>query len=181
MPSSRKRRGKTARSTTPPWFLRRKIILLLVGGLALLAGFFLCQGRVIKVVDGDTIVVLTEQGRTERIRLYGIDAPESGQKGGPEATAFARDLLLLQSVSLSVKNRDRYGRAVSLVKLKDGRIANAELVREGHAWVYRDYCREALCASWLMLEYQAKKQGRGLWRDGNPLPPWKWRRSKPRR
>lgn len=181
MPSSRKRRGKTPRSTTLPWFLRRKILLLLVGGLVILAGFFLSQGRVIKVVDGDTIVVLTEQGKSERIRLYGIDAPESAQKGGAEATAFARDLLLLQPVSLSVVDRDRYGRTVALVKLKDGRIANAEMVREGHAWVYRDYCREAFCASWLALEYQAKKQGKGLWRGDSPLPPWKWRRSNPRR
>ena len=181
MASSRKRRGTTPRPTPFPWFLRRKILLLLAGGLAVLGGFLFSQGRVIKVADGDTIVVLTGPGTTERVRLYGIDSPESAQKGGAEAAAFARDMLLFQPVSLSVMDRDQYGRAVALVKLRDGRIANAEMVREGHAWVYRNYCREAFCASWLALEHRARKQGLGLWREGNPVSPWKWRRANPRR
>lgn len=178
---SRKRHGKPARRASPAGSLRRKILPLVAGGLILLAGLFAGQGRVISVVDGDTLVVLTGPGTTERVRLYGVDTPELEQRGGPEATAFAEELLLFRKVSLTVMDRDRYDRTVAIVSLKDGRIANAELVREGHAWVYRDYCREALCESWLVLERQAKKQGLGLWRDGRPVEPWKWRRAHPRR
>ena len=175
--SSKKRRGKRRVSR----WIGRKLIALVVGSLVIAAGFQFTKGRVIQVADGDTIVVHTDLGKTERVRLYGIDAPESKQRGGAESTHFARDLLFLETVSLSVTDTDQYGRAVALVKLKDGRIANEEMVRAGHAWVYRGYCREAFCASWLALERQAQKKGLGLWRQSKPMPPWKWRRNNPRR
>lgn len=173
------RRG--AKKSALPRFFRRKFIMLVIGLAVTAAGFHFTTGRVIQVADGDTIVVHTGMGKTDRIRLYGIDAPESRQRGGDEATGFARDMLLFSPVSLSVIDTDQYGRSVALVRLEDGRIANAEMVRAGHAWVYRNYCREAFCAQWLALEHQARKQGLGLWRQGNPLPPWQWRKANPRR
>lgn len=164
-----------------PWFLRRKILMLVIGLAVAAVGLHLSKGRVIQVVDGDTIVVHLGMGKTERVRLYGVDAPEFRQAGGKEATAFANALLLYQPVSLSEITRDQYGRSVALVRLEDGRTANAELVREGHAWVYRTYCRESFCARWLALEHDARKRGLGLWRNGTPTPPWKWRRDHTRR
>lgn len=184
MASPKKKGGQAKRRNSLPkipWYLRRKIIMLIVGMAVAAAGFHLSKGRVVQVADGDTIVVHMGMGKTERVRLYGVDAPESRQVGGEEATAFAKSLLLYQPVSLSELDRDQYGRSVALVRLEDGRIANAEMVREGHAWVYRSYCREAFCAQWLALEHDAKKRGLGLWRRGNPTPPWKWRRDNPRR
>lgn len=155
---------------------------MLIAGLAVAAaGLHLSKGRVVQVTDGDTIVVHMGMGKTERVRLYGTDAPESRQAGGEEATAFAKALLLYQPVSLSEMDRDQHGRSVALVRLEDGRIANAEMVREGYAWVYRFYCREAFCAQWLALERDAKKRGLGLWRHGKPIPSWKWRRDNARR
>lgn len=155
---------------------------MLAVGLAVAAiGFHFTKGRVVQVADGDTLVVHTSMGKTDRIRLYGIDSPELGQRGGDEARAFAEDMLLFSPVSLSVLDKDQYGRGVALVRLEDGRIANEEMVRAGLAWVYRAYCREAFCAKWLALEHQARKQGLGLWRHANPTPPWQWRRANPRR
>ena len=184
MASTPKKRGAPARrklSQTLPWYLRRKVIILVLGLVTAAFGFHCSKGRVIQVADGDTVVVHTGMGKTERVRLYGVDAPESAQRGGAEATAFASSLLLFASVSLSEMDRDQYGRSVALVRLDDGRLVNEEMVREGHAWVYRAYCREAFCAKWLALEHQAKKQGRGLWRQDKPTPPWQWRRANPRR
>jgi endonuclease YncB( thermonuclease family) len=173
------RRGKNARGI--PRRLYRKLIMLIVGLAVTAAGFHVTKGRVIQVADGDTVVVHTGMGRTDRIRLYGIDAPESKQRGGDEANGFARDMLLFSPVSLSVIDTDQYGRSVALIRLEDGRIANEEMVRAGHAWVYRGYCREAFCAKWLALEHQARKQGLGLWRRSDPTPPWQWRRAGQRR
>lgn len=184
MASSKKTRsssGKQRASFNVPWFLKRKIFVLVAGLAVAAAGFHFSKGRVIQVADGDTVVVHMGMGKTERVRLYGVDAPESRQTGGADSAAFAQELLLYQPVSLSVMDRDQYGRTVALIRLQDGRIANEEMVREGHAWVYRNYCREAFCAQWLALEHRAKKEGRGLWRHANPTPPWKWRRAHPRR
>jgi len=144
--------------------------------LGLGGGHFL-RGRVISVADGDSLTVLTQQGERQRIRLYGIDAPESGQAGGEAATAFARSKALFTEVELNVMDTDRFGRAVAMVTLPDGSILNEELVRHGHAWVYDTYCRQPICIKWRALEKEARVNKKGLWADKNPTPPWTWRRS----
>lgn len=159
----------------------KKLLVFAMFCLVATGSFLAAKGRVVKVTDGDSVTVLTEKGEILNVRLYGIDSPEYRQKGGKEAAEFARDLLLFSPVSLSVVDKDQYGRSVALVRLADGRVANEELVRAGHAWVYRAYCDLPACASWLVLERQAKKQGLGLWRDRNPAPPWKWRRANAKR
>lgn len=170
--------GGRKRSENRPgtWTLSRKLALLLFAALVAAGSFFAAKGRVINVTDGDSLTVLTGRGQLVSVRLYGVDAPEYRQQGGSEAAAFAGDLALFSQVSLSVVEKDQYGRSVALVLLPDGRTLNEELVREGHAWVYRRYCDQPQCVSWLALERQAKKQGRGLWQRRNPMPPWEWRR-----
>ncbi len=161
---------------------RRGFAVLIFFAAALLAGgYTLGKGRVIKAPDGDTLVMMTEGGSFDRVRLYGVDAPELHQKGGEAAAAFARDLALYKQVTVSVMDTDQYGRKVVLLRLPDGRTVNEELVRAGHAWVYRRYCSRSFCADWVDLEQQAKKRGLGLWADKNPQPPWQWRRAHPRR
>lgn len=159
---------------------RRGLTALILLAVALAGGFYLGKGRVVQVPDGDTLVVLTDGGNFTRVRLYGVDCPESRQRDGPEAVEFSRNLVFLQPVTLKVMDTDQYDRAVALVRLADGRTLNEELVRAGHAWVYRRYCDAPFCAAWLDLERAARKQRLGLWRDKNPQPPWQWRRAHPR-
>ena len=159
-------------------FLRRKNRLwsLIVGLLVLLSLFAFAQGKVIKVTDGDSLTVLTSEGKFTTVRLYGVDCPEFRQEGGPEAADFASDLAFLKEVRLTVLNVDQYGRSVALVHLPDGRTLNQELVEAGHAWVYTNYCKESFCGAWKALEQKAKAQKKGLWSRSNPQAPWNWRK-----
>ena len=86
---------------------------------------FTWQGRVVRVVDGDTIDVRLRNGNRERIRLIGIDSPERGDCGSLRATARARKLARRQQVLLrgdaNVDMRDRFGRLLAYVWLPSGR------------------------------------------------------------
>ena len=135
------------------------------------------HGLVVKVLDGDSIRV-KRGNRIVEIRLYGIDAPEYGQRYGDRARYFLRGLLLRKTVSVEPVDVDRYRRVVALVRIH-GRLANREMVREGLAWMYPRYCkRKKLCSELKRLQAKARKQRRGLWKDRHPMSPWeyKWRK-----
>ncbi|WP_045221577.1 thermonuclease family protein [Desulfonatronum thioautotrophicum] len=134
-------------------------------------------GKVVNVADGDTITVLTDTKDQVRIRLYGIDAPESRQPFGSKSTQFVRDLAALQTVKVDVRHTDRYGRTVAVIFLPDGTNLNEEIVRAGLAWVYTQFCKDhSMCAKWDQLQATAKQSRIGLWHDPDPIPPWEWRR-----
>jgi endonuclease YncB( thermonuclease family) len=88
----------------------------------LFAGDFI--GRAIGISDGDTISVMHE-GSTEKIRLYGIDAPEKGQAFGNRAKQFVTALAYGKEVKVEAKGQDRYGRTVANVIIRDGKITSA--------------------------------------------------------
>lgn len=160
---------------TPRLFTRLPLavaigLLLLWGGAS-----YLLPGRVVSVIDGDSLVVQVSPVRRQEVRLYGIDCPEGRQKGGEAAAERTRELTLLRTVSLEVMDTDRYGRAVAVVSLPDGTVLNEILLREGRAWFYDAHCRDARCAAWKKLAAAARNEGRGLWADTSPVPPWKWR------
>src|SRR5206468_6700975 len=98
------------------------------------------HGRVVGVADGDTITVLHD-GRPEKLRLYGIDAPEKRQAFGQRAKEFTAGLAFGTTVTVRVRDHDRYRRTVAEVVLPDGRSLNQELVRAGYAWWYRRYSK----------------------------------------
>jgi endonuclease YncB( thermonuclease family) len=128
-------------------------------------------GKVTRVVDGDTIVVLLTSG-TIRVRLHGIDAPERNQPGGPAATTWLAEELQNQQVQLEPVSQDRYDRMVAVVHREERNI-NRELIQAGHAWAYRQYMRrsdEQLCA----LEARARLKGAGLWAT-TAHAPWEHR------
>jgi micrococcal nuclease len=146
--------------------------------------FFICttspawaaswSGKVVGVADGDTIAVLREYEKI-KIRLYGVDTPEREQAFGNRAKRFTNAMVRGKSVHVVPIDQDRYGRTVAVVYAGD-RCLNEALVRDGLAWVYRQYCKESLCRDWSELEASARKNGQGLWADRNPTPPWEWRK-----
>lgn len=130
-------------------------------------------GKVVGVSDGDTLTVLTPERTQVRVRLHGIDAPESGQDFGSRAKQAASDLAFGKQVTVQVRDTDRYGRTVGEVILDDGRSLNREMVREGLAWHYVKFAPKD--AELARLQADAKEAGRGLWSQPNPVPPWDWR------
>ncbi|MFC3127218.1 thermonuclease family protein [Pseudoroseomonas globiformis] len=132
------------------------------------------RGEAVGVADGDTLTLLTPDRQQVRVRLAQIDAPEAGQPWGSRARQALADLVFRRSVVVLVMDTDRYGRTVGMVRV--GRLdANAEMVRQGHAWVYRQYLRDR---SLLAVEEEARQARRGLWAlpEAERVPPWAWRR-----
>lgn len=131
-------------------------------------------GKVIKVLDGDTIDILYNN-KPERIRFNGIDAPEKGMPHGQKAKQFVLDLAANKIVSVNVTDTDRYGRSIGDITLADGRNLNREVVKAGYAWWYWKYSSDESLGE---LEKEARKAHRGLWQDKDPVPPWEWRKQK---
>ncbi len=131
-------------------------------------------GKVVGVSDGDTIEVM-RAGRAVRVRLNGIDCPESHQAYGTRAKQFTSELVFGKTVAVQIHGTDQYGRILGEVILPDGRSLNRELVRNGYAWWYRRYSNDPVLQQ---LEDEARRARRGLWRDRNPVPPWEFRRER---
>jgi len=138
---------------------------------------FAWHGKVIRISDGDTIVVLTDQRQQVKVRLYGVDTPEKRQAFGKAAKKFTARLVGNKMVEVKPVTQDRYGRTVGIVYVGD-KCLNQELVANGYAWVYRQYCNSwRLCKRWLQAESKARELKLGLWCDPNPVSPWKWRKN----
>ncbi len=135
----------------------------------------LLVGRVVGVHDGDTITVLTDGKKSSKIRLNGIDAPETKQPFGARAKEELSGLVFGKTVEVTVQATDRYGRTVGRVRIGDVDV-NLAMVRAGMAWWYRAYARgdKALEAA----EAEARASRRGLWSEKDPTPPWEWRKKR---
>ncbi len=96
------------------------------------------HGRVVRVLDGDTIEVMDSR-KAVRIRLVNIDAPEKKQDYGRWSTDMMRSLVAGKTVTVTYFQRDRYGRILGQVYAPDGMNINQFMVRAGAAWVYEQY------------------------------------------
>lgn len=132
------------------------------------------QGKVIRVLDGDTIDVLQDK-KPVRVRLLNIDAPEKKQAYGSWSTNQLKGLVAAQSVTVMYTQTDRYGRIIGRVFTTNGTEASRFMVQSGAAWVYGKYNSDNSLPA---LQQEAKEHRRGLWADSNPMPPWEWRHTK---
>jgi endonuclease YncB( thermonuclease family) len=159
--------------------------LLAIGALVLFAAADARADRIVEgfvraVYDGDTILLVTREARRLKIRLYGIDAPETakpdtpGQPFGDAAKKALFAKIMWKKVSAEVLDTDRYQRTVAVIRC-DGRDINREMVAEGMAWAYRRYSLGAHASEYLTVEDAARSRRTGLWRDANPQPPWEFR------
>ncbi|HPM04641.1 MAG TPA: thermonuclease family protein [Candidatus Cloacimonas sp.] len=130
------------------------------------------SGRVIKIKDGDTIVVLSGN-RQITIRLEGIDCPESQQAFGNKAKQFTAREVYGKNVKVHYVAKDRYQRILGTVQYARQKELNLELLKAGLAWHYKHYNSSKLYAR---TEYEARLNKIGLWNHKNPLPPWEFRR-----
>lgn len=131
-------------------------------------------GRVVRIIDGDTVVVLTKSERTVRVRLAGIDAPEKGQPFGQRARQYLTSRVAGRVVEVAGDSRDRYDRILGTL-WADSRDINAELVCGGLAWAYR-VRNVAQNTAYLKCEKAAREEKKGLWQAPSPVPPWQGRK-----
>jgi endonuclease YncB( thermonuclease family) len=135
-------------------------------------------GVVVAVSDGDTVTVRDSNEQTHKIRLAGIDAPESRQPYGDRSRQSLIELVAGQSVEVVYDKVDRYGRRVGTIHI-GGRDANLEQVRRGLAWHYKQYEAEQTPADrqrYAAAEKGAQAERLGLWREASPQAPWDYRR-----
>ena len=132
--------------------------------------------RVDAVHDGDTVTCLDEQGRPQKIRLLGIDAPEHGQDHGDAARRALAGKVASGLVRVEGAARDQYGRLLGTLWIDD-RNLNHELVAEGWAWAFGGFVEDEDLVS---AEAVARRARRGLWAGERPIPPRQWRDSDPR-
>lgn len=147
--------------------------IVLVTGLLLAAPPKVTEefsGTVVGVTDGDTITVLVNKA-TIKVRLEGIDAPESGQSYGKKSKQALSEILFGKAVTVRKTGTDKYDRTLGVVIVGDV-DANAKMVEDGWAWHFKKYNDEERLAK---LEVAARKARRGLWADENPLAPWEYR------
>lgn len=129
---------------------------------------------VVGVPDGDTILIRHE-GKTAKVRLANIDAPEKAQPFGKQARLSLRELVYKKQVQIDGRAVDQYGRIVALVAV-DGLDVNREQLRRGMAW---EYSYRHSDESYIALQSEAQQAQRGLWAAPDPQAPWLWRKQHP--
>lgn len=150
-------------------------ILLLIFSSISLAEELL--GKVIKISDGDTITVLDNNNQKHKIRLKGIDAPESQQTFGDLSTQSLSELVYDKEVQVSWDKKDKYYRILGKV-IVEGMDANYEQLKKGLAWYYKQYERDLNDEDkqkYSRAEDLARNNNLGLWADSKSIPPWEFR------
>jgi endonuclease YncB( thermonuclease family) len=143
------------------------------------------QFKVIRVADGDTLTIL-QQGQKVRVRLVGIDAPETskskrdpGQPYSQKSKKHLAGLVLNKQVSVKSYGQDRYGRILGEVFLGDTNV-NLEMAAVGLAEVYRGRAPKGLgTEKYWRAEDAARSDSLNIWSLGDKyVSPRQWRRRK---
>ncbi|HMK35204.1 MAG TPA: thermonuclease family protein, partial [Desulfomonilaceae bacterium] len=153
-----------------PVHRRFRLLIFLLFAIVVPTTCLAWQARVMEVPYGDHLKVRAD-GKTETIRLYGIDSPIDPQPFGREARLYTSKRVLGKVVEITPIIRDHYDRIVAWVEV-DGESLNKELIRKGMTWWYRKYLPFETELG--QLEEEARKAKVGLWKDSSPIPPWEY-------
>ena len=160
--------------------IRKPLILLVAIFFLTPYSVFAWSGKVVNVSDGDTAkIVRSDTSEQVKVRFAGIDSPEKKQAYGQAAKKYVNGLIAGKIVRVEPVATDRYGRTVGYIWLNSKEI-NLKIVAAGYAWMYRQYSPKPKnrAARYHNAEASAKVRKAGLWQDGNPTPPWEWRKAK---
>lgn len=149
-----------------PWHLRSTIGTLFIMSIVV-APAHSFTGEVVTVQDGSTIEVL-HNGKTDRVRLQGIDCPEKSQPFGDKARQITSELVFALEVTLEIHGKDKHGRVLADALLADGTNVNHTLVKDGWCrWSRKSAPKDTTLEQ---LETEAREAKRGLWADSDPVP-----------
>jgi micrococcal nuclease len=124
-------------------------------------------------VDGDTFWIINSKGENEKIRLIGVDAPESRKSGkkeigfyGKESKTYLEQILTGRKVRLEydVSKYDRYKRTLAYVYLENGTFLNAHLIKNGYAAVMTVPPNVKYAEQFVQLQKEARDKKKGLWK-----------------
>ncbi|MEM6433605.1 MAG: thermonuclease family protein [Cyanobacteria bacterium P01_D01_bin.115] len=131
---------------------------------------------VTRIYDGDTIDAFKD-GKTIKVRLACIDAPEADQPPHGQAATDRLSSLVPGQVLLNIVDEDHYGRSVAEVYTPEGAFLNLQMLESGNAVVYTEYL--ASCGDnanrLLAAEDRARSTGQGVWADAAFVMPWDYR------
>lgn len=130
------------------------------------------NAKVIRIKDGDTVVVLLEGNIQKTLRLAEVDCPESGQPFGKNAKDFTALQIFEKQISFIAIGEDRYGRTIAKIYYNN-KYLSQELIKAGLGWWYFRYSNDKNLG---ILQKQAKDNHIGLWQDKNALAPWDYRK-----
>ena len=132
-------------------------------------------GKVVGVYDGDLLTLLVNK-KEIKVRLAAIDTPErrGGQPFSKAAKQFLSDSVFGKTVQIQKVGDAGWDRDLGYV-VADGVNVNAELIKQGLAWHYKEYSDDETLAR---FELDAREAKRGLWVDVEPVPPWEFRNLK---
>lgn len=134
----------------------------------------------VRVIDGDTVEVIPNEGASERIRLLGIDAPESNQAHGAYSTQTLQQCVAQGQVTVEWFEQDRYQRLLGKVRA-NGVDCNLNQIKLGAAWHYKQYQKsqpERDRFTYANAEVNARQQAIGLWANALVTAPWDYRRGR---
>ena len=137
-------------------------------------------GTVVRITDGNTLVVLDSNKVQYKIILVGIDAPEKKQAYGRKSIENLSDLVAGKFVVVEYDKLDRYRRVLGKILL-NSKDMNLEQIKSGMAWHYKKYQKEQSQSDRMLYseaEVDARNAKRGLWYDPDPIPPWDYRKLK---
>lgn len=141
-------------------------------------------GRIVQIVDGDTVVMQTGQQR-HTLNLAGLDAPERLQAFGQQSRSGLAQLLFNQQARAECRPRDKHGHRACTLRVQPPDCAQCGMtldvghaqVAAGMAWWDREPSQtEAQRSDYQNAEFMAQARRRGLWADTRPIPPWDWRK-----
>lgn len=133
------------------------------------------EGKVIKIKDGDTVVVLLSDNTEETLRLAEVDCPEKGQAFGKNAKQFTSEAVFGKTVTFYRTGKDRYKRTVAKIFYDHNKYLSEEIIKAGFGWWYFKASKNLDLQK---LQDSAKAKKLGLWTDKNAVSPWEYRKSR---
>ena len=135
------------------------------------------EGTAYGVYDGDTCWISLKNGDKEKLRFVHIDAPEKNQPMGLESQKFLANLIDGREIIAVVEGTDQYGRRLVRV-FYDGHDVNAEMVKNGYAWHYKNYDVKgsSVYNEFSAYEKSSREQKLGIWAYGESEAPWEFRK-----
>lgn len=154
------------------WLFLLAALLIFCAAASQAAPLRTVTATITKITDGDTVQAITPEGTKLKVRLYGIDAPETakgkipGEPFGNDARDYLATLVNQKSVRVEIRDVDRYRRMVAILWLGEWNV-NQEMLNAGLAEAYREYLKTPYRNPFLQAEQEAKAQRKGIWSQGD--------------